>query len=914
MAEYKASYTRGEISSATISVGGLGLSGAGLGDINGDGYGDILLGAPASGTSGTAYVILGVAGGLQADINTSTLNGSNGFRISGAALGDAAGISVSDAGDVNGDGYADILVGATGTDQAGANSGAAYVVFGKATPFSANVSLSSLNGLNGFKISGEQGGSATGFSVSTAGDVNGDGYADLLVAANNLDTNIVTPGGSHGTTYVVFGKKSGFISNLDVATLNGTNGFQLWGASINGAMGQSVSDAGDMNGDGFRDMLVGTNGAGAYVVYGRKSGFTANVNVSTLTGSNGFKITGEQAGDGAGTKVSAAGDVNGDGYADVIVSAPASNAGGNASGAAYVVFGKAAAFTPTLALSSLNGSNGFQITGSTGDETGAQIADAGDMNGDGLADVMVSAKNGSTSNVHIVFGSASGTLANVNLASLNGSTGFTVMGIASADVSLSRLGDLNGDGLTDILLGSQDSGEAHIIYGRLPDAAVTRTGTDASQVLVGGSFDDTLSGGNGNDRLYGNDGHDRLYGNSGNDRLYGGNGDDTLNGGAGADVYYGGAGADLLSFYSGAGVKVALDKSIAATGDAIGDTFSSVENVAGSNTGADTIVGNSSNNRLSGYGGNDVLSGKAGSDILKGGIGNDTLDGGTGRDSADYSDMTASVSVTLNGATAASVRVGASIQDTVKNIESLVGGSAADSLRGDTIANTLYGSGGTDDLFGMGGDDNLRGGAGVDDLDGGTGLDTADFADLFDSVVLTLRGAVKSTSTIDGISGDTAVNIENVAGGSADDILSGDALNNRLSGNAGVDRLNGLSGNDTLTGGLGADILTGGLGSDTFHYASQSHGGDDVFGFAAEDTLSFLGSAFGGLGSGPLAASQFRSVTSGHDAAGTGAQFVFNTFDDELWFDADGTGSTQAVQICDFIGGANLTIADFLMV
>src|SRR5215204_920303 len=114
-------------------------------------------------------------------LDLSSLDGTTGFQISGEAEGDRSGFSVSGAGDINGDGFDDVIVGAPGADPNGPGSGAAYVVFGKASGFVANLNLSTLTGTNGFRISGAAAGDASGGSVSAAGDVNGDGYDDVII-------------------------------------------------------------------------------------------------------------------------------------------------------------------------------------------------------------------------------------------------------------------------------------------------------------------------------------------------------------------------------------------------------------------------------------------------------------------------------------------------------------------------------------------------------------------------------------------------------------------------------------------------------------------------------------------------------------------------------------------------------------
>ena len=195
---------------------------------------------------------------FAASLDLSTLDGSEGFRIDGVVAGDKSGIAVSNAGDVNGDGYADMLIGASLADPGGSQSGQSYVVFGGGDGFAANLELSGLDGSNGFRLDGIDVDDQSGLSVSTAGDVNGDGYADILVGAPKAD-----PGGDSnaGETYLVFGKANGFAASLDLGALDGNNGYRLDGIDADDDSGFSVSTAGDVNGDGFDDILVGAHWA-----------------------------------------------------------------------------------------------------------------------------------------------------------------------------------------------------------------------------------------------------------------------------------------------------------------------------------------------------------------------------------------------------------------------------------------------------------------------------------------------------------------------------------------------------------------------------------------------------------------------------------------------------------------------------
>lgn len=328
--------------------------------------------------------------------------------------------------------------------------------------------------------------------------------------------------------------------------------------------------------------------------------------------------------------------------------------------------------------------------------------------------------------------------------------------------------------------------------------------------------------------------------------------------------------------------------------------------------GRDTLLGGA---------GNDVLDGGADNDLLRGGLDQDILDGGTGSDTADYSDKTTAVNVTLNESTNTTVTVNGAAEDTIKNIENVTGGSGADQLTGDALANTLMGGGGVDNLNGGTGSDTLDGGTGADVMWGGAGHDVY----YVDHVGDQTNEAISANNTADATGTDLVYssvthtlgnNLENLTLiGTAAINGTGNALANTLTGNSAVNTLIGGAGNDTLNGGLGKDMLTGGIGFDYFDFTSvlnETANVDTITDFNREDDYIRLDNAvMAGLGTttGALTAAAFVSGAGRTKAADSFDRIIYNTRTGDLYYDADGTGSSPAIKIA-LIGTSKRPVLD----
>ncbi len=228
------------------------------GDFNADGIDDIVIGAGGDATNGAAagacYVVFGRTSSFRSPMQASELNGSSGFKILGASAGDATCRDAHGAGDVNGDGVDDLIIGASDANAPLSNSGAAYVVFGGTSGFGSVLQLTSLDGTNGFKLSGFTQGENAGLAVNSAGDINGDGFDDVLVGAPEVDDFPETP-----KVQRIWFSAARPLPQSALGAMAADSGFIMsrLAPSINSQFGRSVASGGDINGDGFDDMVVG---------------------------------------------------------------------------------------------------------------------------------------------------------------------------------------------------------------------------------------------------------------------------------------------------------------------------------------------------------------------------------------------------------------------------------------------------------------------------------------------------------------------------------------------------------------------------------------------------------------------------------------------------------------------------------
>jgi len=501
-----------------------------IGDINGDGASDIVIGAPGTGITGKVYVVYGANAWAcntcstfktcltcepgydykwngvcykecpvqapyklnwecfssdptpppnlaRGDITLSdTVPACKGFTITNSAAGNKQfAYAVNGGGDFNGDGILDIII----SDYQDPNPSNVYVIYGRGDGYS-NIDVNTMSTIQGFRITGLmiRNDDNSNF-ISLAGDLDGDGMADLVIGASQADSGA-------GAVYVIYGG-TGYI-DFPISSLPST------AVKISGAGGWNVNTRTDINGDEINDLIISSKAADSnkgaiYVIYGSTARLSSfNIISTPLTFPVGFKISGV-TGNYLGTALASTGDFNGDDIDDFVFSAP--DAPGSP-GKAYVIYGDESPFSDFV-VTSLATSDRFLLTGANPMYQLSSVAsDAGDFNGDGVADVLLGTPeiNTDQGSALLIYGGQS----DFGVTGMTGTQGMKLEGVSLRDLlgsSISSLQDMNGDGISEILVGapgySYNKGVMYLLFGRDDDPPTidldTFTATDGFKIL-----------------------------------------------------------------------------------------------------------------------------------------------------------------------------------------------------------------------------------------------------------------------------------------------------------------------------------------------------------------------------------------------------------------------------------------------
>ena len=852
-----------------------GRSVSGAGDVNSDGYDDLIIGATeGDGTisavrnsSGESYIVFGGAS-MPTTIELATL-GTAGVTIYGSATNDRSGRSVSGAGDVNGDGYDDVIIGAGDADSgaplspARSTNGESYVVFGgPSLPVTIDLAVPAATFIT---IIGAQNGDLAGYMVGGGGDVNGDGFDDVVINAPGGDGPGVFTRSAAGDSYVVFGSAS-LPATIDLLTLGAAGvtiiGAETFDAGFDVNTGGSISSAGDVNGDGYDDLIIGKERADAaanakslagesIVIFGGP-GLPATIDLA-VPGSAGITIYGADLGDNHGASVSSAGDVNGDGFADLLTGAfladSLSNSRSNA-GESYLIYG----------------GNGF-----TSSVTHPGTSTAETLTGTSVADVMVSGGgndilrgNGGADVFHGGEGNDTIAVSTLPFQRASGGNGDDTLRLDGSGLTLdlTTLADNRLHGIEQIDITGSGINTLTLSY-----REVLNISDESNQLIVRRNGGDVVNIGSGWTQ-----GADQLIG-SDNFRVYtqgiatlliedttpvGTSGDDAF-----VFTYLSTSTSGMVSITrsTNAGpiedlgvfpmnVPLVLDglggtDSIRLIGTSLADTFSVTASGLSIN-GASLTLTSFESRSLEGTAGNDVY--QIDADTALGLY--SLVESGVGIDTIDLSSTSLAVVLNLGIATTQIVNANLSLNLGAGNtFENLTGGSSDDVLTGNILNNVLVGNAGNDTFNGARGNDSLLGGQGDDnyifgvattlELDvvtelPGEGRDRLNFATLTTTVQVNLASTASQTvHTNRTLLLNSDSTFEDATGGSGNDVLIGNALDNTLTGNAG---------NDSLWGAGGSDTLVGGLDSDSYIFASAtSFEADAVFEYSNQggDYLDF---------------------------------------------------------------------------
>ena len=395
----------------------LGAHVSGGGDIDEDGFEDIVL-AAGNGPHSAAesFLIAGKSLNFSNEKKVTDFTGSNIIKFQ-----EFSGMSaISGNGDFNNDGMQDWLF--------SSQNSKVFLIDGKIVNLGGDIALEDLNQTNSISVSSQISDNHFGSDVSFLGDFNNDGFDDFIIGTPFQHAEeFYSVGGDIyygvGQSTVIFGNNNfpnGDIDDFQI--LDANQGFSITSDLTLSYSGFSVSAAGDINNDGFDDLIIGgylgspgqnhTSG-GAYVIFGTDSEISTEFELGSLDGANGFALAGTNANDYTGFSVSAAGDINNDGFDDLVIGAPGRLYKNSDKGKGYVIYGKSSPFDAILELSELDKEDGFWITGrdlSAGQRLGFSVAAAGDINNDGYGDVIFGAPGAGRSSLggeaYVIFGQA----------------------------------------------------------------------------------------------------------------------------------------------------------------------------------------------------------------------------------------------------------------------------------------------------------------------------------------------------------------------------------------------------------------------------------------------------------------------------------------------------------------------------
>ncbi|MEO0985992.1 MAG: hypothetical protein AAFY20_10620 [Cyanobacteria bacterium J06639_14] len=834
------------------------------GDFDGDSFDDVASGSKLLGAIADedVNVLYGSSVGLTSLRNQRwTQNNLNKIGPAGddTELGDWFGTALA-TGDFNQDGFDDLVVGAPG-EAIGSqdNAGAVNIIYGSEVGLSTFRTRSDQFFHQSSGIAAAETNDYFGKSVAT-GDFNGDGFDELVVGAPGEDFNTIVDGGA---VHVLSGTANGLTTVGHRFLVQGPGSGLAGSINSNDRFGESLA-TGDLNNDGFDDLVIGAPGEDndkgvVHILYGSANGLVANTHLVYERPALGVREVGDRFGETLVIE-----DWNNDGFDDLLVGSPNNIAG---VGTVHILNGSASGvYVYDAELLSQSSQDFPDVPGldEVGDLFGTSLA-LGDFNSNGSLSLAVGAP-----------GEAIGALTSagaVNIVSsdniLTGNSQQNMLiGSNKRDTIDAGAGDdtLQGNEDRDTLIGGPGNdlvdGGANIDTVRYISSTSGITvnlqngtaadgfgstdtlisieqvvGSDFNDVIVGSEEDEIFFGGAGDDQIYAAGGDDELYGEAGKDLLNGGTGADYMEGGTENDIYYvDNVGDQVIEAAAGGSDKVrtSLDnyvlgdhvEALELEGNAVTGYGNGLNNFLGGQQHADVaerLFGRAGNDNVYGNGGDDELYGEAGRDVLNGGTGADIMDGGTEDDIYYVDNVGDQVIEAANGGTD-KVRTsldGYVLADHVEALELLdnaitgYGNSQNNALRGNDktdAAERLFGGEGNDNIHSYDGNDELYGEDGNDNLYGGDDNDR-------------LYGQ-KGNDIAEGNDGD-----DWIYGGQGDDTLRGGNDDDFLYGEAGNDNLQGNDGRDHLKGGIGADTMKGGRGNDVMFVDDA---GDQAIEYAGE--------------------------------------------------------------------------------